>query len=89
MKTIEEKFELGLVLILMIISVVNTVFLRKANVIIAEQKIEILEAEQKVYDYLNTIAWDSSITIQKQHVTGITRYYSCETVKKEIEKHTQ
>ena len=87
MKTKTDRAIAIVVILLMMVSIVNTVFLRKANVIIANHKIEIQDAKQEVYEYLNTIAWDSTVSKNKQHVTGITRYYKCDAVKKEIEKH--
>lgn len=75
------------VIVLMLVSIVNTIFLADANHIIKEQKIKIFEAELRVYEHLNSIAWDSTVSINKQHVTGIKRYYKCDNVKKELEKY--
>lgn len=86
-RSVKDVLILSLVAFLMLISIVNTAFLAHANKVIARQKIEIEQAKYSVYMHLNTIAWDSTVSRNKLHVTGITRVYKCDSVKKEIENH--
>jgi hypothetical protein len=58
----------------------------------ASKKIEALEISKnnlkiELYKELNNIAWDSTITSNKQYVLNVTRYYDCNAVKTKIETY--
>jgi len=70
----------------------TVVFMNSILLHYASEKIKTLEANKAslkidLYNELNNIAWDSTVSINRQHVLGITRYYDCDAVKTKIETY--
>lgn len=83
MKTISKNFLLSLTILLMVVVLFQTYIVHDCSERLKTVKKDV---RIEVYEELNRIAWDSTVSINKQHVTGVTRYYKCDVIKKRIEQ---